>query len=106
MSFDPTIPQANTNLDAVPIRDNFNALKTLIDAFPAGRLQSNNGETLTPSGSLLIILPTPVSMLIPCFQNGNGVGVLTVSLVTGTQWQVSSSAGAADNGATFGWIAF
>ena len=34
MPFDPSIPAANTNLDAVPIRDNFNALKTLIDAIP------------------------------------------------------------------------
>ena len=34
MSFDPTIPQANTDLDALPIRNNFNALKTLIDATP------------------------------------------------------------------------
>ena len=36
MSFDPTIPQANADLDAVPIRGNFNALKTLIDAIPTG----------------------------------------------------------------------
>ena len=32
MPFDPSIPAANTNLDAVPIRENFNALKALIDA--------------------------------------------------------------------------
>ena len=32
MAFDPTVPAVNADIDADPIRDNFNALKTLIDA--------------------------------------------------------------------------
>ena len=36
MPFDPTIPQENADLDAGPIRQQFNALKALIDAAPAG----------------------------------------------------------------------
>ena len=36
MAFDPTKPQNGTDLDAVEIRDQLNALKALIDAVPAG----------------------------------------------------------------------
>lgn len=36
MAFDPNLPQENTPLDAGEVRDNFNALKVLIDAVPAG----------------------------------------------------------------------
>ena len=36
MAFDPTKPQAGTDLDAVEIRNQLNGLKSLIDAVPAG----------------------------------------------------------------------
>src|SRR5689334_9060120 len=35
MPFDPNIPQENTDLDAAEVRENFNALKALIDALTA-----------------------------------------------------------------------
>ncbi len=34
--FDPNLPQAGTEIDAVQMRDQLNGLKTLIDAVPAG----------------------------------------------------------------------
>ena len=36
MPFDPSIPQENTPIDAAPMREQFNSLKALIDAIPAG----------------------------------------------------------------------
>ncbi|MEI6231405.1 MAG: hypothetical protein WCT04_00015 [Planctomycetota bacterium] len=61
MSFDTTIPQANADLDAVPIRDNFNALKTLIDVIPAqkmllaGRATLSGGDNSDVAWSLVSI---------------------------------------------------
>ena len=36
MPFDPNIPQAGTEIDAVQMRSQLNGLKSLIDAVPAG----------------------------------------------------------------------
>lgn len=36
MPFDPTLPQPGTLIDATPLRNQFNALKTLIDNVPPG----------------------------------------------------------------------
>ena len=36
MSFDPTVPRPGTPPESAPVRDNFNALKAMIDAIPAG----------------------------------------------------------------------
>ena len=38
MSFDPTRPVENTEIDAVELRNQFNGLKDLIDAIPAGSI--------------------------------------------------------------------
>ncbi len=34
MPFDPTYPPANAEIESAPLRDQFNSLKTLIDAVP------------------------------------------------------------------------
>ncbi|MFO1440507.1 MAG: hypothetical protein U1F81_19470 [Verrucomicrobiaceae bacterium] len=36
MAYDPSFPQENTPIDAAPMREQFNSLKALIDAIPAG----------------------------------------------------------------------
>ena len=36
--YDPTIPQANTEIEAVQMRSQLNGLKDMIDAVPAGPL--------------------------------------------------------------------
>ncbi|MCX7010109.1 MAG: hypothetical protein NTY53_23205 [Kiritimatiellaeota bacterium] len=38
MSFDPNEPQNGEQIDATPVRNNFNALKALIDAIPPGNV--------------------------------------------------------------------
>jgi hypothetical protein len=48
MSFDPNLPQENTDLDAAQVRAQFNALKQLIDNLPGG---STVG--LAPVGSIV-----------------------------------------------------
>lgn len=68
ISFDSTIPQANANLDAVPIRANFNALKGLIDALSLGTLKSGDGN-LDGSGILDISGATSATFVI-----GSGYG--------------------------------
>ena len=36
MSFDPTYPPTNAEIESAPLRSQFNGLKDLIDAVPAG----------------------------------------------------------------------
>ncbi len=38
MPFDPNLPQAGTEIDAVQMRSQLNALKALIDAVPGGEV--------------------------------------------------------------------
>ena len=49
MPFDPNLPQENTDLDAVQVRAQLNALKALIDALQA---QVNNLSDPLPVGSI------------------------------------------------------
>ena len=50
MPFDPTIPQAGTEIDAVQMRGQFNSLKALIDAIATINAAVVDGVTTLPPG--------------------------------------------------------
>ena len=66
MSFDPSIPAANTDLDANPIRDNFNALKTLIDAIPPPVAVLSGYAMLDITGQAVIDTGVVVNTVVAC----------------------------------------
>lgn len=49
--FDPTYPPANAEIESAPLRDQFNALKALIDAIQTLTAAQVGGVTTLPPGS-------------------------------------------------------
>ena len=98
MSFDPTIPQVNADLDAVPIRNNFNELKTLIDAIPAPKVLLAGRATLA-GGETNVVLgftPDPATLMVLCSYDFsqhalNNPGILSAGInFDGTQgWRIT-----------------
>ena len=88
-----------------PIRNNFNALKTLIDALPASpppTLKSGDGN-LDGSGVLDISGATSATFAIGSWYNSTGTGRI---YTLGAPLRIASDAGAADVGLTVCWISF
>ena len=97
MAFDPTKPQNGTDLDAVEIRDQLNALKALIDAVPAGpagpagpqgpvfaSVQIGSVTTGAPGSAASASVNTfgnnvEISFTIPEGQPGSGVTIIDVN---------------------------
>ena len=103
MPFDPTIPAVNADLDADPIRDNFNELKALIDAIPPPPTSLVSGQGVLDGGGVLVLSGLPaVNAIVVSWLNAPGSGVL----FNNTFSSIQSSAGSADAGLAVNWIAF
>ena len=105
MAFDPTVPAVNANLDANPIRDNFNALKGLIDAIPGPQsglamLDGLGVVNISTVGSPVALVASPANI------GGGMSGTVRVQPLGGNSWNIESTAGAADAGWQVFWIAF
>ena len=53
MSFDPTYPPTNAEIESAPLRGQFNGLKALIDAVPAGPPGQNGSDGTSVSGAVI-----------------------------------------------------
>lgn len=103
MAFDPTVPAVNADLDADPIRNNFNELKALIDAIPPPPTINSGSGTLDGNGYLNISGMTSGSFAVGSWYNTPGVGqILTLT----APLRIASTAGGADGGQSVCWIAF
>lgn len=68
-TFDPNFPPTNSEVLSLPLRDNFNALKSLIDAIPTGP-QSPGGAA---TGDLGANYPAPTVLSIANVTTGPAV---------------------------------
>jgi hypothetical protein len=53
MPYDPNLPQADTEIDAVQMRSQLNGLKDLIDAIPAGPPGQNGSDGTSVTGAII-----------------------------------------------------
>jgi len=53
MSFDPTYPPTNAEIESAPLRSQFNGLKDLIDAIPAGPPGQNGNDGTSVTGAVM-----------------------------------------------------
>lgn len=79
MPFDPTKPAPGDDLDAVLVRDQFNALKALIDD-QASQLAAQAAQLSSQAAQLASLLAQLNALLADTSRNTNGVANLSLTI--------------------------
>jgi len=103
MAFDPSVPAVNADLDADPVRNNFNELKALIDAIPPTPQITSGSGVLDGSGILDLSGVATGTYAVGSWYNTPGTGQI---LTLAAPLRIASSAGAADAGGSACWISY